>query len=198
MLPDGGYFQLLSGHIFNISLFLQLDPTLLPTYPLVYHSVGANTGGEVSELVKVGDDSWGQTAYPRARRRRRRCDSWPSILLFFPSRGEWGWLADVCTCVCMHVCVRAGHQTKPQTMMCLSLVPCCPAKRVMAYLLHIERGTGDCDTPIMVLMSLGTGEQGAWVKCMIIEEYLILCLIKFVSFICCYGYTPSFTIGILL
>lgn len=40
MLPDGGYFQLLSGHIFNISLFLQLNATLLPTYPLVYHSVG--------------------------------------------------------------------------------------------------------------------------------------------------------------
>lgn len=176
-------------------IFLYFFNSMLRSFPHIRWfttALALNTGGEVSELVKVGDDSWGQTAYPRARRRRRRCDSGPSILLFFPSRGEWGWLADVCTCVCMHVCVRAGNQTKPQTVMRLSLVPCCPAKRVMAYLLHIERGTGDCDTPIMVLMSLGTGEQGAWVKCMIIEEYLILCLIKmFNSYVAMVTHCPS-------
>lgn len=69
--------------------------------------------------------------------------------------------------VCARMCVRWAALVHHCLWLCLvsssptgALLPC---QRVMAYLLHIETGTGDSDTPIMAFNVPGhRWKGGGW------------------------------------
>lgn len=104
-------------------IFLYFFNSILRTFPHIRWFTAAlalNTGGEVSELVKVGDDSWGQTAYPRARRRRRGCDlrGLYSALFFRAMENGGGWQMFVHVCACMCVLELETRQSHRQWCVC--------------------------------------------------------------------------------
>lgn len=79
--------------------------------------------------MKVGDDSWGVVGSDRLPQSQEEEEEHP------PPKLD-GWMADVCTCVCMHACVYllcitvyCSHGWSSYVWFpALLVVPCCPAR----------------------------------------------------------------------